>query len=145
MWRQGGQSSECALSFVTLAVYRSIALFSETKNRGPQIFVHKVDHNLDDFVVLASDGLWDHVTNEEAVEIVRAAAYEDGDPKSAGDRLIKVGLRFFRETAERKPPLFAAALYLPSSRFSFQSGVDMLRASNAWQRRSALGCLLHPW
>ncbi|CAN0383608.1 unnamed protein product, partial [Ascophyllum nodosum] len=55
----------------------------------PEIFVHKVDHNLDDFVVLASDGLWDHVTNEEAVEIVRAAAYEDGDPKSAGDRLIK--------------------------------------------------------
>lgn len=78
---------------MNLAVYRIFCL--ETKNRGLQIFVHKVDHNLDDFVVLASDGLWDHVTNEEAVEIVRAAAYEDGDPKSAGGRLIKVGLRFF--------------------------------------------------
>lgn len=55
-----------------------------------QISVHAIDRTHDDFVVLASDGLWDHVNNDEAVEIVRIAAYEDGDPESAGDRLIKV-------------------------------------------------------
>ena len=60
--------------------------------RLPQILVHKVDRNLDDFVVLASDGLWDYVTNAEAVEIVRAAAYEDGDPESSSDRLVQVNV-----------------------------------------------------
>lgn len=52
--------------------------------------MHTIDRNQDEFVVLASDGLWDHVSNAEAVEIVRTAAYEDGDPESAGDRLIQV-------------------------------------------------------
>ena len=53
--------------------------------------MHDIDESRDDFVVLASDGLWDHVTNAEAVEIVRTAAYVDGEPESAGDRLIMVG------------------------------------------------------
>lgn len=47
---------------------------------------------MDDFVVIASDGLWDYVTNAEAVEIVREAAYEDGDPESSSDRLIQVNI-----------------------------------------------------
>ena len=55
-----------------------------------QISVHEIDEFRDDFVVLASDGLWDHVTNAEAVEIVRTAAYVDKKPESAGDRLIMV-------------------------------------------------------
>lgn len=54
--------------------------------------MHKIDRAMDDFVVLASDGLWDHVSNAEAVDIVRTAAYDDGDPESAGNRLIKVRL-----------------------------------------------------
>lgn len=58
--------------------------------RFSQILVHRVDRTLDDFVVIASDGLWDYVTNAEAVEIVRTAAYEDGDPESSSDRLIQV-------------------------------------------------------
>lgn len=55
-----------------------------------QISVHEIDEAQDDFVVLASDGLWDHVSNAEAVEIVRNAAYVDGEPEAAGDRLIMV-------------------------------------------------------
>lgn len=52
--------------------------------------VHEIDASQDDFVVLASDGLWDHVSNYEAVEIVRKAAYDDGKPEAAGDRLVQV-------------------------------------------------------
>lgn len=55
-----------------------------------QISVHEINASQDDFVVLASDGLWDHVTNYEAVEIVRKAAYDDGKPETAGDRLVQV-------------------------------------------------------
>eukprot|EP00249_Psilotum_nudum_P018716 c26931_g1_i1 orf=640-1749(-) len=35
----------------------------------PSIFVHKVQPH-DKFVIFASDGLWEHLSNEEAVEIV---------------------------------------------------------------------------
>ncbi|CAM9883609.1 unnamed protein product, partial [Hapterophycus canaliculatus] len=42
----------------------------------PEISVHEINTSQDDFVVLASDGLWDHVSNIEAVEIVRKAAYD---------------------------------------------------------------------
>ncbi|CAM9914357.1 unnamed protein product [Scytosiphon promiscuus] len=55
----------------------------------PEISVHEINTTQDDFVVLASDGLWDHVSNIEAVEIVRKAAYDDGVPESAGDRLVQ--------------------------------------------------------
>lgn len=56
----------------------------------PQISVHEIDQSNDDFVILASDGLWDHVTNLEAVEIVRKAAYSDKHPESASDCLVQV-------------------------------------------------------
>ncbi|CAM9588383.1 unnamed protein product [Discosporangium mesarthrocarpum] len=56
----------------------------------PEVTEHKIDPEADAFVVLASDGLWDYVSSEEAVKIVQAAAYEDMDPKGAADRLIRV-------------------------------------------------------
>ncbi|CAM9785929.1 unnamed protein product, partial [Ectocarpus fasciculatus] len=55
----------------------------------PEISVHEIDQSNDDFVILASDGLWDHVTNLEAVEIVRKAAYSDKRPESASDCLVQ--------------------------------------------------------
>ncbi|CAM9675444.1 unnamed protein product [Ectocarpus sp. 4 AP-2014] len=55
----------------------------------PEISVHEIDQSNDDFVILASDGLWDHVTNLEAVEIVRKAAYSDKHPESASDCLVQ--------------------------------------------------------
>lgn len=64
--------------------------------------MHEIDEARDDFVVLASDGLWDHVTNAEAVEIVRNAAYVDGEPEAAGDRLIMVSGNVGVETFGRR-------------------------------------------
>lgn len=61
----------------------------------PQISVHEIDQSNDDFVILASDGLWDHVTNLEAVEIVRKAAYSDKHPESASDCLVQVRAAWF--------------------------------------------------
>lgn len=58
-----------------------------------QILVHNIDTTQDEFVVLASDGLWDYVSSAEAVEIVQTAAYTDGRPSSAGERLIEVCIK----------------------------------------------------
>lgn len=70
-----------------------------------QISVHDINSSQDDFVVLASDGLWDHVSNYEAVEIVRKAAYDDGKPETASDRLVQVrGLHCVLEKSQQSVP-----------------------------------------
>ena len=48
-----------------------------------------VDINKDEFLILACDGLWDVMSDQEAVDLVRPV----GDPKSAADKLIRQALR----------------------------------------------------
>lgn len=57
----------------------------------------KTIHNLtrnDKFIVLASDGLWDRISNEEITKIVSSSFYEKGDAEGAVTLLMK-------ESAER--------------------------------------------
>ena len=35
----------------------------------PSIFIHEINSR-DEFLIFASDGLWEHLSNEEAVDIV---------------------------------------------------------------------------
>jgi serine/threonine protein phosphatase PrpC len=53
-----------------------------------QLTHHAIDRARDEFVVLGSDGLWDYLTNEEAVAIVGRAAFERGDRDAACADLI---------------------------------------------------------
>jgi serine/threonine protein phosphatase PrpC len=48
----------------------------------------------DKFIVLASDGLWDRISNEEVTKIISSPFYEKGDAEGAVTFLIK-------EAAER--------------------------------------------
>ncbi|KAJ6673860.1 ALPHABET ISOFORM E-RELATED [Salix viminalis] len=50
----------------------------------PEIQEEKVDRSLE-FLILASDGLWDVVTNEEAVEMIKPIT----DPEQAAKRLLQ--------------------------------------------------------
>ena len=52
----------------------------------------KVVYNLsknDKFIVLASDGLWDRIPNDEVTRIVASPFYERGDPEGAVQFLVK--------------------------------------------------------
>jgi serine/threonine protein phosphatase PrpC len=52
----------------------------------------KVINNLsknDKFIVLASDGLWDRISNEEVTRMIATPFYERGDPEGAVTLLIK--------------------------------------------------------
>ncbi|KAK3000658.1 hypothetical protein RJ639_020752, partial [Escallonia herrerae] len=75
-WRVGG----------VLAVSRAFGdrLLKQYVVADPEIQEEKVDSSLE-FLILASDGLWDVVTNEEAVAMVRPIQ----DPEEAAKRLMQ--------------------------------------------------------
>lgn len=53
-----------------MAKFRVPEIFHEPILRAePAITVHKI-HPEDQFLIFASDGLWEHLTNQEAVDIV---------------------------------------------------------------------------
>ncbi|KAM7254915.1 hypothetical protein ACFE04_020156 [Oxalis oulophora] len=53
----------------------------------PAVLVHKL-HAEDQFLIFASDGLWEHLSNHEAVDIV-----QNGTRNGAARRLIKAALK----------------------------------------------------
>lgn len=53
----------------------------------PQVFSHELSDQ-DKFMVVASDGLWEFITNEEVIEMV-APFYSKNDPDGACDKLLK--------------------------------------------------------
>ena len=73
-----------------LAVSRAFGDFSR-KDKGiisePEIFVHNLDEK-DEFLILASDGVWDVLSNESAVNIVRNALLERKDLNFASNELL---------------------------------------------------------
>ncbi|CAL9133847.1 protein phosphatase 2C 59 [Musa troglodytarum] len=74
-WRVGG----------VLAVSRAFGdrLLKQFVVADPEIQEEVVDHSLE-FLILASDGLWDVVTNEEAVAMIQSIE----DPEQAAKRLL---------------------------------------------------------
>ncbi|KAL2504478.1 Protein kinase superfamily protein [Abeliophyllum distichum] len=75
-WRVGG----------VLAVSRAFGdrLLKQYVVADPEIKEEKVDDTLE-FLILASDGLWDVVTNEEAVSMIKPI----GDPEEAAKKLMQ--------------------------------------------------------
>lgn len=75
-WRVGG----------VLAVSRAFGdrLLKQYVVADPEIQEEKVDDTLE-FLILASDGLWDVVTNEEAVAMTKPIE----DPEEAAKRLMQ--------------------------------------------------------
>jgi protein phosphatase 1L len=75
-WRVGG----------VLAVSRAFGdkLLKQYVVVDPEIREEVIDHSLE-FLILASDGLWDVVTNEEAVDMTRSIH----DPEEAAKKLLQ--------------------------------------------------------
>lgn len=51
----------------------------------------------DEFVILASDGLWDVISSEEAVDFVRKDLQKGRTLQSAADKLANIALRRYSE------------------------------------------------
>jgi len=63
-------------------IAKKIGVISE-----PDIFEYEIKQN-DKFIVIASDGIWEYLTNEEVVNII-SSYYINGDVESATEELIK--------------------------------------------------------
>lgn len=65
-------------------------------NPEPSIFIHKLNPK-DQFLIFASDGLWEHLSNEEAVDIVHSY------PRSGiARRLVKAALQIAAKKREMR-------------------------------------------
>jgi protein phosphatase 2C family protein 2/3 len=52
----------------------------------PVVSVHNIDEELDEFVIIATDGVWEFISSEDAVDIVgRHLMYDDNDDDDASE------------------------------------------------------------
>ena len=56
----------------------------------PDVYVHKLDHTEDKFIILGTSGLWNMITPQESVEIVHRAL--KGGTRIATDKLVNEAL-----------------------------------------------------
>lgn len=81
-----------------LAMSRSIGDIVSAKVgviSSPEISLYKISKN-DKFLILASDGLWEFVSNEQAVQIV-SRFWLIGDADGAVDELIRIASHYWEE------------------------------------------------
>lgn len=62
----------------------------------PEIMTHEVDPAKDEFLVLASDGVWEFISNEEACDVVRS----EKELKAAAEKLVAESDRRWRRAEE---------------------------------------------
>ncbi|GLE10988.1 hypothetical protein PINS_up023280, partial [Pythium insidiosum] len=75
----------------------------------PEVRTHEL-HDDDQFVIIGSDGVWDFLSNDEAVQVVREQL-EKGTPELAGRALVE---RTLRRAAERYGISYLDLLSLPA-------------------------------
>jgi protein phosphatase 2C family protein 2/3 len=55
----------------------------------PVVSVHNIDEELDEFVIIATDGVWEFISSEDAVDIVgRHLMYDDDDDNDASEKNV---------------------------------------------------------
>eukprot|EP00984_Skeletonema_dohrnii_P005008 scaffold1769_cov132-Skeletonema_dohrnii-CCMP3373.AAC.25 len=65
----------------------------------PVVSVHTIDEELDEFVIIATDGVWEFISSEDAVDIVGKCLYDGGkkDASEACEALIKAATAKWHE------------------------------------------------
>jgi len=74
----------------------------------PEIYERKLE-KMDSFIIIASDGLWEFISNQEAVDIVASAG---GDPQRATELLYIEADKRWRKEEEVIDDITALVLYL---------------------------------
>jgi len=77
----------------------------------PEIYERKIEKT-DSFIIVASDGVWEFITNQEAVDIVASA---EGNPQKASELLYQEADARWRKEEEVVDDITALVLYLHGS------------------------------
>ena len=80
----------------------------------PDVTTHTVDPKVDDFLILASDGVWEFVSSEAAVRVV-AAARAEGKPahEACRELIVRSALLWKVHEGDYRDDITAVVLYLP--------------------------------
>ena len=76
----------------------------------PEIMNLKIK-NSDKFIILASDGLWDQISSDKAVEIV-SKAWGKGKPEACCEKLIKKSVRKWQKTSDSIDDITIIVIFL---------------------------------
>ncbi|KAL7067443.1 putative protein phosphatase 2C [Cryptosporidium serpentis] len=97
--KEGGTFDDEGYLGGSLAVSRAFGNWdrnSGTKLLGvssiPEIFIHHITRE-DEFLVIACDGVFESITNQEVISIIRRSLIETNDPNIAAEKLAKIALQ----------------------------------------------------
>jgi serine/threonine protein phosphatase PrpC len=76
----------------------------------PEIFEHRLTPN-DKFLIIASDGIWEFISNETAVNIV-STYWSQGNIDSACEHLVRDSVRFWKQEDEVIDDITIIIVYL---------------------------------
>lgn len=106
-----------AFTMIGLAMARSIGDFA-VKSVGvvpePEVKTFELQHGEDEFVILASDGVWEFISSQEAVDIVGEKLNEGKECHGACQELIEIASdRWAEEEGDYRDDITAIVIKLP--------------------------------
>lgn len=106
-----------ALTMIGLAMARSIGDFA-VKSVGvipePEVKTFELQHGEDEFLILASDGVWEFISSQEAVDVVGAKLAEGKECHGACQELIELASeRWAEEEGDYRDDITAIVVKLP--------------------------------
>ena len=84
----------------------------------PEVLVRTIDAAADRFLVLASDGVWEFLTNDSVVEYVR----KEGQAAAAAKRLTDEAYQAWMDLDERSDDITAICCFFRGARRSVDAG-----------------------
>jgi len=112
----------------------------ETKNRlhkehritvHPDIIVHAREPNIDEFIVIACDGIWDRLTNRDCADLVSSLAYgeSESDVGLICEEVIDTALEL-----DSRDNMTCCIVFFPAAKIGSHNGVLKHRANRAKSR-----------
>jgi len=79
--------------FWTAEFAKTIKFVNDPVISVPDVLEMSISHDTDEFVIIASDGLWDVLSSSEACDFVRNDLKKARDPSQIAQRLVDIAMR----------------------------------------------------
>lgn len=72
-----------------IEIARSLGDYYYNTSPRPSVFFHDIDLRTDYFIVVASDGIWNHMKEKDVEKVIRDTLADGGDPQAAAQELVQ--------------------------------------------------------